>query len=77
MIKISTYDESLSISSKFSESVQITTCTNFLIWCQLTTKTISRNNTDSFKPVCQLWTVILNCIPDSKPQRDVQQHKLL
>ena len=40
-------------------------------------KTISKNNTDLFKPVCQLWTVILNCMRDSKPQRDVQQHKLL
>ena len=30
-----------------------------------------------FGPVCQLWSVTLNCRRDSKPQRCVQQHKWL
>ena len=34
-------------------------------------------NTDSFGPVGQLWSVNLNCMRDSKPQRCVRQHKSL
>ena len=40
-------------------------------------KTTSKWNTDSFEPVCQVWFVTFKCLGDSKPQRDVQQHKLL
>ena len=39
--------------------------------------TISKCNTDSFGPVCQLWSVTLKCMRDSKPQCRVQQHKSL
>ena len=55
----------------------MTTCTSFQIWCQQTIKTTSMCNTDSFGPVFQLWSVTLKCMPDSKPQHDVQQHKFL
>ena len=41
IINISTYDESLSNLSKIGETVQFPTCTNFLLCCQQTTKTIS------------------------------------
>ena len=32
---------------------------------------------DSFGPVCQIWSVNLTCMRDSKPQCCVQQHKSL
>ena len=62
---------------KISENAQFTTCTNFLFWCQQTTKTISKYNTESFGPVCQLWFVTFKRMRDSKPQRCFQQHKSL
>ena len=34
-------------------------------------------NTESFGPVCQLWSVTHKCMRDSKPQRFVLQHKSL
>ena len=34
-------------------------------------------NTVLFAPVCQLWSVTPKCTRESKPQRCVQQHKLL
>ena len=77
IINISTYDQSLSNLRKVSENAQFTTCTNDLFWCQQITKTISRYNTDSFGPVCQLWFVTLSCMRDSKPQRCVQQPESL
>ena len=40
-----------------------------------TTKTNSKCDTNSFGSVCQLLSVIVNCMRDSKPQRCVQQHK--
>ena len=40
-------------------------------------KTTSKCNTDSFGPVCQLWSVNPNCMRDSKPQCCVQQQKSL
>ena len=51
------------------------TCINFLLWCQQTTKTISKYNKDSFGPVCKIWSVNLNYMRDSKPQCCVQQPK--
>ena len=75
IINWSTYDENLSILSKISEIVKFTTCTNFLIWCQQTTKTISKCSTNSFGPVCKFYFVALKCL--RRPQRFVQQHKSL
>ena len=57
------------------ESVQKMTQTNCRICCQLTTKTTWKCNTDSCRPVSQFWSVTLNCMRDSKPQRYVQQPK--
>ena len=77
IINITTYDERLCKLSKDNEIESYTTCTKFPIWCQQNTKKISKCNTDSFGPVCQLWSVTLKCIRDNKPQRCVQQHKSL
>ena len=77
IINISTYDKSLSNLRKISENVQFTTCTNFLFWSQQITKTISKYNTDSFGPICQLWFVTLERMRNSKPQRCIQPHKSL
>ena len=77
IINISTYDKSLNNLSKTNEIVQFTTCTNFLIWCQQTTITISKCNANSFGPVCQLWSVNMKFMRDSKPHGCVQQHKSL
>ena len=52
-------------------------CTEIPTYCQLTTKPTSKRDITSFGPVCQFWSVNLNCRRDSKPQRDVQQQKLL
>ena len=70
-------DELLCNLSKYNKTVWRTTCTNFPIWCQQTTKTNSKCNTDSFGPVCQLWTVTIKHMRDSKPQRCVQHDKSL
>ena len=40
-------------------------------------KSIFQCNSESFGPVCQLWSVTHKCIRGSKPQRFVLQHKLL
>ena len=72
IINISNYDQSLSNLRKVSENVQFTTCTNFLFWCQQITKTTSKYNSNSFGPVCQLWSVTLNCLSNSKPQGCIQ-----
>ena len=47
------------------------------IWYEQYTKTSSKCNTESFGPVCQLWSVTHECMRDSKPQRFVLQHKSL
>ena len=40
-------------------------------------KTTSNCNTNSFGPVCQLWSITFKCMRDSTPQRCVQHHKPL
>ena len=72
-----TDDKNLRNLNKTNDTFMQTTCTNFQNWCQQTTKTTSKCNTDSVGLVCQLWSVILKCMRDSKPQPCVQQHKLL
>ena len=69
------YDKLLCNFRSYKEIVSKATCTNLLIWCQQTTKTTLNCNADSFGPVCQLWSLTLKCMRDSKPQRSVQQHK--
>ena len=63
--------------SKISETAQRATCTNFPVSSQQTTKTTSNCNTNSFGPVCQLWSITFKCMRDSKPLRSVQHHKPL
>ena len=63
--------------SKISDTAQRATSTNFPVSSQQTTKTTSNCNTNSFGPVCQLWSITFTCMRDSKPQRCVQHHKPL
>ena len=63
--------------SKISDTAQRATSTNFPVSSQQTTKTTSNCNTNSFGPVCQLWSITFKCMRDSKPQRCVQHHKPL
>ena len=67
----------LCIFSKINEIVMRMIDTKFPIWCQPTTKTTWKCKTDSFGPVCQLWSVTSKNMRDSKPQRCVEQHKSL
>ena len=75
VINMQSYDESLCKFGKPNDFVRYTTWTNFSIWCQQTTKTTLKCKTDSFGPVCQLWSVTLKCMRE--PQRCIQQHKSL
>ena len=63
--------------SKISDTAQRATSTNFPVSSQQTTKTTSNSNTNSFGPVCQLWSITFKCMRDSKPQRCVPHHKSL
>ena len=53
------------------------TYTNLSILCRLTTTTTWKCTRDSFGPVFQLWSVTSECMHDNKPQRCVQQQKML
>ena len=63
--------------SKISDTAQRATSTDFPVSSQQTTKTTSNCNTNSFGPVCQLWSITFTCMRDGKPQRCVQHHKPL
>ena len=77
VLNIRKYNELFCNLSKINKTVLKTICTNFPIWCQKTTQTTSKRITDSFGPVCQLWSLTHKCMRDSKPQCCVQQHKSL
>ena len=70
-------DQFLCILSKINACVHRMTYTNFHIRSQKPQKTTSKCNIDSIWPVCQLWSVILDCVRDSDLKRYFHKHKSL
>ena len=70
VFNIRSYEEFLCNLSKINKNVSRTTSTNFPIWCQQTTKTALKCDTESFGPFSHLWSVNHKCMHYSKPQHN-------